>query len=373
VAQRQKKNKGNGQSRETAGKRPRPRKGRPKPQGVHPHGAASARELSEYHGLARQGSAETVSRPSPKSTSSPGPEPQEASAAPLPGVFSTRAGRWWWRVQLPGEDKARARPLKAPGAKAATDDRKTAEQIAFEMWEHAVQDNAARQIRLESTEKIERLKAQFLDKVRHFTELVETANARIEAEERARAEAEAMLARMARADRPWTEPPGPRQPDGGPPVVPGLWPAGSSQRTSEVEPQMTPPPPPAATPFAFEGRAQTPPKPAYAEVHPASSERTEPADGPSQTGPDAPGAAIPGPAAPADPAAPGVRPTPSTRNESPKAETPPPEIPTGACECCGATGIATTHLTGIDSGQLLCPRCLAAFQADLARLDPSQG
>jgi hypothetical protein len=270
-------------------------------------------------------------------------------------------------VQLPGEDKARARPLKAPGARAATDDRKTAEQIAFEMWEHAVQDNAARQIRLESTEKIERLKAQFLDKVRHFTELVETAHARIEAEERARAEAEAKLAQMARADRPKTEQPAPRPPDGGTPVVPALAPADTGPRTAGSGPPVTPPLPAAATPFAVEGQTLT--EPAHAEVHPVSSERSEPAGGTGQTRPDVPGAAIPGPAAPAAPAAPTVRPTPSARNEPTKAETAPPEIPTGTCECCGATGIATTHLTGIDSGQLLCPRCLAVFRADLARLD----
>ena len=105
-------------------------------------------------------------------------------------------------MKLPGESKAKARPLKPEGAKAAAADRQIAEKVAFEMWEHALQDDAARQIRLESTEKIERLKAQFLDEVRDFTELVETANARIEMEAKARAEAEAKLAQASKPREP---------------------------------------------------------------------------------------------------------------------------------------------------------------------------
>lgn len=46
---------------------------------------------------------------------------------------------------------------------------------------------------------------------------------------------------------------------------------------------------------------------------------------------------------------------------------PPLLVETGVCECCGATGIAMTHLTRIDSGQWLCPRCLAALRTDATR------
>jgi hypothetical protein len=184
-------------------------------------------------------------------------------------------------VKLPGEDRAKARALEefprpqngtvesGPEAASGTDGRVHAEKIAFAIWEQAVQENAARQTRLESTEKIERLKAQFLDKVRHFTELVETANAKLEAEAQARAEAEEKLRQLSAVPR-----------------------------------------------AAFE------PKPA------------------------------------------------AMRMEEDKTL---PQVGTGVCGCCGVTGIALTHLSRIDSGQLLCPRCLTALRADIARLDANAG
>jgi len=202
---------------------------------------------------------------------------------PLPGAFYQRADRWWWRVRLPGEDKAKARPLKLEGEKAATAGRETAEKIAFEMWEHAVQENAVRQIRLESTEKVERLKAQFLDKVRYFTELVETANAKIEAETKARAEAETKLAQMAQS-------PEPRVPDNEP----------------KIEDK--------------------------------------------------------GPAAPPSDAQVGM-----VESATPPAPNPPSAV--GACECCGAIDVAVAELRRIDSGQLLCPHCLAALRTDVVRIE----
>ena len=201
----------------------------------------------------------------------------------LPGVFYQRADRWWWRVKLPGEDKAKARPLKPDGEKTATADRETAGKTAFEMWEHALQENAVRQTTLETTEKIERLKAQFLDKVRHFTELVETANAKIEAETRARAEAEAKLAQMAQGSEP-------RAPGNGPKI-------------EDKEPAA-----PQSDAWVGEIESTTPP------------------------------AADPLPAV-------------------------------GVCECCGVIDVALAELRRIDSGQLLCPHCLAALRADAVRIE----
>lgn len=173
--------------REAAGENPRQDQARPKRNSNEPpdppqEGGPEGQDLSE---------------PAPAQNSSP-----EGPNIALPGEFYQRADRWWWRVKLPGENRAKARPLKPDGAKTAAADRETAARIAFEMWEQAVREHAVRQIRLESTEKIERLKAQFLDKVRYFTELVETANAKIEAETKARAEAEAKLARMAQIGQP---------------------------------------------------------------------------------------------------------------------------------------------------------------------------
>ncbi len=114
----------------------------------------------------------------------------------LAGTMYQRGNRWWWWVRLPGEDRARPRPLKMNGATAAASDRQTAETIAFEMWEQAIRQQATRQIEAQSEQKLAALKAQFLDKVHHFTEIVERATAKAEAEARARAEAEARLAQL---------------------------------------------------------------------------------------------------------------------------------------------------------------------------------
>jgi len=55
----------------------------------------------------------------------------------LPGSFYQRGGRWWWKVQLPGESKPKARPLRPVGARYATRDRAVAEQVALEMLRQA--------------------------------------------------------------------------------------------------------------------------------------------------------------------------------------------------------------------------------------------
>ena len=268
VERRKKTRGGDDDGKGAVGKNPRRGKARPEPaSNEHP-------DLQQDSGLEEQ----DLREPAPVQDSSP-----EGPRITLPGEFYQRADRWWWRVKLPGEDKAKARPLKLEGAKAAVDDRETAAKLAFEMWEHAVQENAVRQIRLESMEKIERLKAQFLDKVRHFTELVETANARIEVETKARAEAEAKLARMAQG-------PEPRVPN--------------SRLRTETEELPAP-------------------------------------QNDVQVG--------------------------ELESITPPAASPPLEV--GACECCGVTDVALAYLKRIDSGQLLCPHCLAALRADTVRIE----
>ncbi len=162
----------------------------------------------------------------------------------LPGTLYQRGDRWWWSVKLPGEDKAKARPLKEKGAKAAVQDLATAEALALALWEQSIREQAALQIQVESSQKIAALKAQFLEQVRHFTEVVQSATAKAEVETQARAEAEARL----------------RQ--------------------------------------------------------------------------------ISAPVAPA----------------------------TGVCDCCGSPGMPAPELQRIDSGQRLCPRCLAALRADAGRV-----
>ncbi len=48
----------------------------------------------------------------------------------LPGHFYQRNQRWWWRVRLPGAEKAKNIPLKPIGAKYATKDKAVAVEVA---------------------------------------------------------------------------------------------------------------------------------------------------------------------------------------------------------------------------------------------------
>ena len=48
----------------------------------------------------------------------------------LPGTIYLNGSRYWWKVQLPGENKPKARPLKPLGANFATTDYSTAIEIA---------------------------------------------------------------------------------------------------------------------------------------------------------------------------------------------------------------------------------------------------
>ena len=56
----------------------------------------------------------------------------------LPGSLYQRNGRWWWRVQLPGEKKSKNRSLKPIGAKFATTNFVVACEVARNLWEAAV-------------------------------------------------------------------------------------------------------------------------------------------------------------------------------------------------------------------------------------------
>ena len=56
----------------------------------------------------------------------------------VPGCIFVNHGRYWWRIRLPGELKARARPLVPAGCRYATDDPAVAEEIARNMFAHAV-------------------------------------------------------------------------------------------------------------------------------------------------------------------------------------------------------------------------------------------
>ncbi len=55
---------------------------------------------------------------------------RKRSSANLPGSLYQRNGRWWWKVQLPGEEKIKARPLKPIGSRYATTDYAVATECA---------------------------------------------------------------------------------------------------------------------------------------------------------------------------------------------------------------------------------------------------
>jgi hypothetical protein len=73
----------------------------------------------------------------------------ETARVTLPGRMFRKAGRWWWNVQLPGEDRCRARALRAPEDRTATSDRRIAEEAAIRLWQDALRCEAQAEIRAE--------------------------------------------------------------------------------------------------------------------------------------------------------------------------------------------------------------------------------
>ena len=71
----------------------------------------------------------------------------------LPGNMYRKNKRWWWKVKLPGEDRTRARALKAAGAQFAATSRKVAEQVAREMWELAIEAQTEARFKAKAKEK----------------------------------------------------------------------------------------------------------------------------------------------------------------------------------------------------------------------------
>ncbi|MCD6175385.1 MAG: hypothetical protein J7K65_06425, partial [Planctomycetes bacterium] len=51
----------------------------------------------------------------------------------LPGSLYQRNGRWWWKAQLPGDEKVKARPLKTIGSRYATTDYAVAVECAKQL------------------------------------------------------------------------------------------------------------------------------------------------------------------------------------------------------------------------------------------------
>lgn len=123
----------------------------------------------------------------------------------LPGILYQKNGRWWWDVTLPGEDKPKARALKPDGSRCATTDLQEAEEIAREMWRHAIEDEAeagikARvwakaeranaKIRAEAADAIEKAQAECEKKIKKSKRAVARAEKKAKAQSEARLRAE---------------------------------------------------------------------------------------------------------------------------------------------------------------------------------------
>jgi multidrug efflux pump subunit AcrA (membrane-fusion protein) len=119
--------------------------------------------------------------------------PNESPQVNLPGRMYRKKTRWWWNVQLPGEDKARARALKPEGSRAATTEEQEAAEIALAMWQAAVRAEEAARVKAEEAAKAQRVRARFQERAKELTDMVEQANARARAEASARAQLEAEL------------------------------------------------------------------------------------------------------------------------------------------------------------------------------------
>jgi len=59
----------------------------------------------------------------------------------LPGCLYSRNGRWYWKIQLPGEPRFKMRPLIPKGSHFATKDRGVAESLARDMFAKSVVDS----------------------------------------------------------------------------------------------------------------------------------------------------------------------------------------------------------------------------------------
>ncbi len=60
----------------------------------------------------------------------------------MPGELYKPKERWWWKVRLPGESRLRERSLRPKGERLGTKTRRIAEEIALDMWQEALCENA---------------------------------------------------------------------------------------------------------------------------------------------------------------------------------------------------------------------------------------
>jgi hypothetical protein len=91
----------------------------------------------------------------------------------LPGTFFCRNQRWWWRVRLPGENRIKSRSLRPDGARSGTKSRKTAEALAFDLWQQALVAETEIRIKLEA-------RCQSQEKAKAYADLLDRLSTRAE-------------------------------------------------------------------------------------------------------------------------------------------------------------------------------------------------
>ena len=69
----------------------------------------------------------------------------------LPGCLYPRNGRWFWKIQLPGDDHFKMMPLIPKGSRFATKDRGVAESLARDMFAKSVIDSKGSQMDFDGT------------------------------------------------------------------------------------------------------------------------------------------------------------------------------------------------------------------------------
>jgi hypothetical protein len=111
----------------------------------------------------------------------------------LPGRIFRRRGRWWWKVQLPGQAAPRDRALRPEGSRYATSDRQLAEEIAFAIWQEALRAETEAKVRIEHAARAQRLKLHYRERMNALKDVIGSAEARAEAESAARAKLQARL------------------------------------------------------------------------------------------------------------------------------------------------------------------------------------
>jgi len=80
---------------------------------------------------------------------------EESFKVSLPGSLYRKNNRWWWKVKLPGESRIKARSLKPRGAQSATTELEEAEELARAMWESAIRSEVEAEARAMAREKAE--------------------------------------------------------------------------------------------------------------------------------------------------------------------------------------------------------------------------